>query len=106
MSATTRGSRGSARRAAPPPARRDGSAGRWRSPFYASSLSSSVCLARAAERGLNLYQFNLLASSRTRGLTELNSSHYPPSNMTDKPFIIDAVAHAYHFGEDNYAHPA
>jgi uncharacterized protein len=26
--------------------------------------------------------------------------------VNDKPFILDAVAHAYHFGEDNYAHEA
>jgi len=26
--------------------------------------------------------------------------------MGDRPFILDAVAHAYHFGEDNYRHQA
>ena len=28
------------------------------------------------------------------------------AQMQDQPFILDAVAHAYHFGEDNYAHQA
>jgi predicted TIM-barrel fold metal-dependent hydrolase len=26
--------------------------------------------------------------------------------MSARPFVIDAVAHAYHYGEDNYAHKA